>query len=158
HRRAAAAARVSPGEFLERDRIAYGLEAGPSVFLRHEDAEEPELAHLLRPRLRELLALVEGAGLRDDLLLRERPHRFARDLLGFGGREIHVRQRTPFVRINSPRPNLDDPPGTRGWGVAATRATAAHGGPGRVPGRPAPGHAPSGRATRQPLAPAAGAD
>src|SRR5205823_6281202 len=130
-------------EFLERDRIAYGVEAGPSVFLRHEDAEEPELAHLLRPRLRELLALVERAGLRDDLLLRERPHRLARDLLGFGGREIHVRQRTPFVRINSPRPNLDDPPGTRGWGVAATRATADDGGPCVLAGRPPPPHPPS---------------
>src|SRR5439155_16712251 len=69
HRRDDAGACVSPREFLDRDRIAHGVEAGPSVFLRHEDAEEPELAHLLRPRVRELLALVEGAGLRDDLLL-----------------------------------------------------------------------------------------
>src|SRR5207247_4387224 len=40
NRRDDARARVSAREFLDRDRIAHGVEAGPSVFLRHEDAEE----------------------------------------------------------------------------------------------------------------------
>src|SRR5207245_972872 len=62
HRRNDAGTCVPPGEFLDRDCIADGIEPRAPVLLRDEDPEESELAHLLGPRVRELLALVEGAG------------------------------------------------------------------------------------------------
>src|SRR6266705_5402 len=54
-----AVVRIAARKFLDRNRIAHGVESRAPVLLRHEDAQEPELAHLLGPRMRELLALVE---------------------------------------------------------------------------------------------------
>src|SRR2546427_2584396 len=101
HRRDDAGARIPAREFLDRDRIADGIEARTPVLLRDEDPEESELPHLLGPRVRELLALVEGAGLWDDLLFREVADRLARNLLDFREPEVHASCRRASFRIKS---------------------------------------------------------
>src|SRR6266511_4003441 len=69
----------------------------------HTAAMTPELAHLLRPGGGELLALVERAGLRDDLLLGEVANGLAGDLLRLREPEVHRGRRRSFDRIKSPR-------------------------------------------------------
>src|SRR5205807_7779635 len=103
HGRDYARARIAPGQFLDRDRVAYGVEAGSSVLLGDEDPEESQLAHLLGPGVREVLALVEGARFGDDLLFRERADGLSRDFLRFRESEVHRLGRRSSRRIKSPR-------------------------------------------------------
>src|SRR5207249_12229936 len=91
------------GELLVCARIAARVDARPAVFLGDVDTKQAELPHLLRPPVRELLALVERMGLRDDILLREIADRLARDLLCLGEGEVHVGRQKSSCRIKSPR-------------------------------------------------------
>src|SRR5438128_204576 len=129
HRRDDAGACIPAGELLDRDRIADGVQPRAPVLLRDEDPEESELAHLLGPRVRELLTLVERAGLRDDLLLGEVADRLARNLLDFREPEVHASCRRASFRIKAPRPKLDVSRILRCRGAGEPRAVADDGRP-----------------------------
>src|SRR5207249_11313323 len=64
-------ARIAAGKLLDRNRITHGVESRAAILLRHEDAQEPEFAHLLGPCVRAFLAFIEGCRLLHDLLFRE---------------------------------------------------------------------------------------
>ena len=58
------------GELLDDADVGEQVEAEPAVLLGDRDAEQPELAHLLDDRGRELVGVLELGGDRDDLALR----------------------------------------------------------------------------------------
>src|SRR5439155_19778116 len=102
-RRAYPSARSGGGALQNRARITSRDDARPAVFLGDVDPKQAGLPHLLRPPVWELLALVEGMGLGDDVLRREIADRLARDFLRLRESEVHVGRQKSSCRIKSPR-------------------------------------------------------
>ena len=80
---------VDPRQLFHDEGVLHVAQAGPTVFLRKENAQQAQLSGLIQELAREFLRLVELHHVRTNLGFGELPHGLAQQLLFLGEFELH---------------------------------------------------------------------